>query len=188
MRINCIRLFLSTESKVIDSEEGDLDNAGEVEGFVPSSRPSLWSDGTSFESVWETSDARLWRSSSDGLSSAWRRGRVYLKTQILVINLDSVSDYMLTSFNPTKPITNVRNATMPVTKHGKKYGCVTKKCPNECGHLVAGLLKMPPMIGLWRRSISISRAFQVFHIPECDSSTPHDRHQGESIAHIRCIS
>jgi len=72
---------------------------------------------------------------------------------------------MLTSFNPTKPTTNVRNATMPVTKHGKRYGCVTKKCPNECGHLVAGLLKIPPMIGLRRRLAPISCAFQIFTHP-----------------------
>lgn len=49
-----------------------------------------------------------------------------------------------------KPITNVNEAILAATRQGRKYGCSLKRLilPKTFGHLVAGLLKTPPMIGL----------------------------------------
>jgi len=57
---------------------------------------------------------------------------------------------ILTSLSPIKPITNVNEARLAATTQGKKYGCSLKRIilPKMSGHLVAGSLRTPPMIGL----------------------------------------
>lgn len=53
------------------------------------------------------------------------------------------------SFNPRNPITNVKKERIPETRQGRKYGCSLKRVilPKIFGHLLAGLLKTPPIIG-----------------------------------------
>ena len=45
---------------------------------------------------------------------------------------------------------NVANAIKPATTQGRKYGCTRKncRCPKVSGHRVAGLARMPPIMGL----------------------------------------
>jgi len=52
--------------------------------------------------------------------------------------------------SPIKPITNVNEARLAATIQGRIYGCSSKRVipPKTSGHLVAGLLRTPPIIGL----------------------------------------
>jgi len=60
------------------------------------------------------------------------------------------NDVNITSFNPTVPMRNVDKDMIAAARHGRRNGCSMKRkiFPKTFGHLLTGLLNMPPINGL----------------------------------------
>lgn len=61
-----------------------------------------------------------------------------------------LNNVIITSFNPIAPMINVDKDMIAAARHGRRNGCSMKReiFPKTLGHLLAGLLNMPPISGL----------------------------------------
>ena len=85
--------------------------------------------------------------------------------------------WISTSFNPKNEIIKITIAINPDVAQGRKYGCCRKYCirPKVSGHLVAGLEREPPIMGLGERLSMATRWEQLMSLRNRWSNTQRQR-------------